>query len=105
MYDLPGRSLRGLSWGEVLTSSSSFQGAKGVPVPHRPEDALHDQLAGAAATAGHSAGGAVVPGGLDRRRVPEPRAESGPDCSGTHPRKAAVQHVSAGPLGLHDGCG
>lgn len=83
---------------------SLSQGAEGVPVPHGPEDALHDQLAGPAAAGGDSAGGALVPGGLDLRRVPEPRAESGPDRSRTHPRGAAVQHVSAGPMGLHDGC-
>lgn len=46
----------------------------------------------------------MVPGGLDLRRVPEPRAESGPDCCRPHPRGAAVQHVSAGSMGLHDGC-
>lgn len=46
----------------------------------------------------------MVPGGLDLRRVPEPRAESGPDHRRPHPRGAAVQHVSAGPMGLHDGC-
>lgn len=47
----------------------------------------------------------MVPGGLDLRCVPEPRAESGPDRGRTHPRGAAVQHVPAGPMGLHDGCG
>lgn len=88
-----------------LPLRSLSQGVKGVPVPHRPADALHDQLAGPAAAAGDSPGGAVVPGGVDLRRVPEPRAESGPDHSRTHPRWAAVQHVPAGPMGLHDGCG
>lgn len=46
----------------------------------------------------------MVPGSLDLRCVPEPRAESGPDISRPHPRGAAIQHVSAGPMGLHDGC-
>lgn len=91
----------------LLSSSSSpclSQGVEGVPIPHGPEDALHDQLAGSAAAGGDSAGGAVVPGGLDVRRVPDPRAESGPDLHRPHPRGAAVQHVSAGPMGLHDVC-
>lgn len=47
----------------------------------------------------------MVPGGLDCRRVPEPPAEPDPDRGGTHPGGDAVQHVPAGPLGLHDGCG
>ena len=40
--------------------SLSLQGVKGVPVPHGPKDALHDQLEGPAAASGDSAGGAVV---------------------------------------------
>lgn len=83
--------------------SLSLQGVKGVPVPHGPKDALYDQLAGPAAAAGDSASGAVVPGGLDLRCVPEPRAESGSDISRPHSRGPAVQHVFAGPMGLYDG--
>lgn len=48
------------------------QSVEGVPVPHGPEDALHDQLACGAAAGRDPAGGAVVPRGLDVRRVPEP---------------------------------
>ena len=72
----------------MLLSSSSLtfsQGVKGVPVPHSPEDTVHDQLARRAAAGGDSPGGAVVPGGLDLSRVPEPRAESGPDRCRPHP--------------------
>lgn len=87
-----------------LLPASSAQGAEGVPVPDGPEDALHDQLARPAAACRHPAGGALVPGGLDVSRVSEPRAEPGTDRSRTHPRRTAVQHVSAGPMGLHDGC-
>lgn len=49
--------------------SSLLQGAESVPVPYGPKDPIHDQLAGAASAGGHSAGGAVVPGGLDLSRV------------------------------------
>lgn len=87
----------------LTLSPCSTQGVKSVPVPHGPEDTLHDQLAGPAAAASHSAGGAVVPGGLDVLRVPESGAESGSHRCGSHSRGAAVQHVSAGPMGLHDG--
>lgn len=92
----------------LLTSSllsSLAQGAEGVPVPHGAEEPVHDQLEGAQAAAGHPAGGPVVPGGVDVGRVPEPRAEPGPDRSRTHSGGAAVQHVSAGQMGLHDGRG
>lgn len=60
---------------QALASSSFIsrpQGVKGVPVSHGPEDALHDQLAGPETPGGDPAGGAVVPGGLDLRCVPEP---------------------------------
>lgn len=88
----------------LITSLSSLaQGAEGVPVPHCTEDPLHDQLEGSEAAAGHPAGRLVVPGGVDVGCVPEPRAEPGPDHGRTHSRGAAVQHVSAGHMGLHDG--
>lgn len=83
--------------------SSLAQGAEGVPVPHRPEDPLHDQLEGSEAAAGHPTGRLVVLGGVDLGRVPEPRAEPGSDHSRTHTGGAAVQRVSAGQMGLHDG--
>lgn len=83
--------------------SSLAQGAEGVPVPHRSEDPVHDQLEGPEAAAGHPAGRLVVLGGVDVGCVPEPRAEPRPDHSRTHSGGAAVQHVSAGQMGLHDG--
>lgn len=45
----------------------------------------------------------MVLGGLDFLRVPESGAEPGSHRRRTHPRGTAVQHVSAGPMGLHDG--
>lgn len=84
-------------------SAASLQGAEGVPVPHGAEDPLHDQLASAAAAGHHPAHRLLVPGGLDFRRLPEPGPEVGSDRRGLHARRAAVQHVPAGPLGLHDG--
>lgn len=86
-----------------LFNALRSQGVKGVPVPHRPEDALHDQLAGPAAASGDPGGGAVVPGGLDLLGVPEPPAEPGRDHCRPHAGGPAVQHVSAGSMGLHDG--
>lgn len=83
--------------------SSLAQGAEGVPVPHRPEDPVPDQLEGSEAAAGHPAGRPVVLGGLDVGCVPEPGAEPRPDHGRTHSGGAAVQHVSAGQMGLHDG--
>lgn len=88
----------------IPCSSLSLQGAEGVPVPHGPKDAVHDQLAGPATAGGDSGGGVVVLGGLDLCCVPESRAESGPHCCRPHPRGTAIQYVSAGPMGLHDGC-
>lgn len=83
--------------------SSLAQGAEGVPVPHRTEEPVHDQLEGSEAAAGHLAGRLVVLGGVDVGCVPEPRAEPCPDHSRTHSGRAAVQHVSDGQMGLHDG--
>ena len=79
------------------------QGPEGVPVAHGAARPVHDQLAGAASAGHHHAGGLLVPGGLDLRRVPAPGPPGGPHPRGLHPRPAAVQHVSDGPLGLHDG--
>lgn len=87
----------------VLLLAPLSQGPDGLPVPHGPEDTIYDELAGPAAAGSDSFGGAVVPVGLDLSRVPESRAEPCSYHSGPHARRTAVQHVSAGPMGLHDG--
>lgn len=51
---------------------SHTKGFKGVPVPHRPADPVHDQLEGSASACCDFAGGRVVPRGLDLSRMPEP---------------------------------
>lgn len=79
------------------------QGAEGVPVQDSPEDPLHDQLEGAASAGHHPAHRLLVPGGVDICRLSEPRQEVGSHRRGLHARRAAVQHVPAGSLGLHDG--
>ena len=80
------------------------QGTEGVPLQDSPKDPLHDQLAGAASAGHHPAHRLLVPGGLDVRGLPEPGQEVGAHRRGLHARRAAVQHVPAGSLGLHDGC-
>lgn len=80
------------------------QGAEGVPVAYGPADPLHDQLPCTASAGCHIARGALVPGGLDLGRVPEPRDPSRPGGRRRDSRGSAVQHVQARPLGLHDGC-
>lgn len=79
------------------------QSINGLPVTHGPEDAIYDQLAGSAAVGSDSLGGALVSGGLDLGCVPEPASEPSSYHDGPDPRRPAVQHVSAGPMGLHDG--
>lgn len=80
------------------------QGAEGVSVPNSPEDPLYDQLPSVAPAGYHPAHRLLVPGGLDICCLSEPRQEVGSHRCGLHARWAAVQHVSAGSLGLHDGC-
>lgn len=82
-----------------------LQGSEGVPVSHRSADPLHDQLEGSVPLVHHSPDRALVPGGLDVGRVSEPRLALGTDHCRLHSRRSAVQHVSAGSLGLHDGSG
>lgn len=80
------------------------QGAEGVPVPYSSENPLYDKLASVASAGHHPAHRLLVPGGLDICRLSEPGQEVGSDRRGLHSRRAAVQHVPAGSLGLHDGC-
>lgn len=80
------------------------QGAEGVSVPNSSEDPLYDQLSSVASAGYHPTHRLLVPGGMDICRLSEPRQEVGSHRCGLHARWAAVQHVSAGSLGLHDGC-
>lgn len=82
-----------------------LQGSEGVPVSHGSADPVHDQLEGSVPLVHHSPDCAVVPGGLDFGRVPECGLALGTDHRGLHFGGFAVQHVPAGPLGLHDGSG
>lgn len=60
-----------------LVLSSPPQGVEGVPVPHGPENPLHDQLASAASAGHHPAHCLLVPGGLDICRLSECGQEDG----------------------------
>lgn len=79
------------------------QGPEGFLVAHGSEDSLHDQLAGSASAGHHPPGSLLVPGSLDVGRVPSRRQEVGADRRWLHARRAAVQHVPDGSMGLHDG--
>lgn len=82
-----------------------FQGPQGVPVTYSPTDPLHDQLESVTSTVCHPADCVMVRNSLDRRCLSESKQTSRSHQCGLHHWWASVQHVSAGPLGLHDSCG
>lgn len=95
----------GESFGQILVHHlPPVQGVEGVPVAYGPADSLHDQLPCSAFAGCHITRSALVPGGLDFGRLPEPRFPSWPRRRGRDNRGSAVHHVQARPLGLHDGC-
>lgn len=52
--------------------SVSLQSPEGVPVSHGSADPIHDQLEGSVPLVHHTPDCALVPGGVDVGRVPEP---------------------------------
>lgn len=82
-----------------------FQGPEGVSVANSPADPLHDQLEGDASSVHHPSHCYMVRNCLDLGCLSKSKQTSRSHHRGLHHWWSTVQHVSTGPLGLHDSCG